>query len=257
MQKMEDNELIQGLDDLYSNKPIAYIKFCEKEKYSEDICKGFLYANTPNFFREKERKSGIRGQGDKYECLSVLNVENIRMVDPKTGLTMFTAPKGQMTIGIKSDDTVSLVCFYGLRITDLTLLSYDETHATFQIPIELIGKMKEFGEYCAIIQPKELEERISDYCESVNAQYIFNKISYCPQNRIDRINSFNNSTLERFLYKNEDLAYQNEYRLAIDIMCPEDHYIRIGKLQNAISLKAENLERFEIEINFKTEINGA
>lgn len=157
-----------------------------------------------------------------------------------------------MKIEIKNDDTISLVCFFGLRITELTLISFDEYHAVFEIPVEIIKKMKVFGNYCVVMQTKELEEQITKYCEMENVQYIFKKIIYCQQNRIDRIDSFNNVTLQRFLYKNEDLAYQNEYRLAIDMECPEDHYIRIGKLQNVVSLKAEDLNKFNIEITYKT-----
>lgn len=202
----EKETIVQGLDDLYGNNPIAYLKFCAEEKFADDICKGLLYANTPKFFREIEIQSGVRGQGDKYECMSVLDVENIRMVDPKTELTMFTAQKGQMKIGIKNDDTISLVCFVGLRITELTLISFDEYHAVFEIPVELIKRMKAFGNYCVVMQTKELEEHIAKYCEIAKVQYIFKKIIYCQQNRIDRIDSFNNATLQRFLYKNEDLA---------------------------------------------------
>lgn len=245
-------EIVQGLDDLYGNNPIAFLKFCKEKKYAEQICEGTLYANTPQYFRDEEIKSGVRGQGDKNECLSVQDVENIRMIDHKTGLTMLTAQKGQMKMGIKKDDTISLVCFYGLRIKELTLISFDDYHAVFQIPLDLIDGMKVFGNNCVLIQTKELEERIAKYCEIAKVQYIFDEVIYCQQNRIDRINSFNNATIQRFIYKDEDLAYQHEYRLAIDMECPEDHYIRIGKLQNVVSLMAEDLYKIKIDIRYKT-----
>lgn len=248
----EKETIVQGLDDLYGNNPIAYLKFCDKEKFADDICKGLLYANTPKYFRDKEIQSGVRGQGDKNECLSAQEVENICMVDHKTGLTMFTAQKGQLKIGIKKDDTISLVCFFGLRIKELTLISFDEYHAVFQIPLDLIKEMKAFGDYCVVIQTKELDEHIAKYCEMAKVQYIFQEVTYCQQNRIDRINSFNNATIQRLIYKDEDLAYQHEYRLAIDMECPEDHYIRIGKLKNVVSLMAEDLYKIKIDIRYKT-----
>ncbi len=51
------------------NTPIFYLKFTSQLNYAEDILRGELYANTPEFFRLQEEKSGERGQGDKNELI--------------------------------------------------------------------------------------------------------------------------------------------------------------------------------------------
>jgi len=79
---------------------------------------------------------------------------------------------------------------------------------------------------------------------------LFDKIEYCDQNRIDRIQAFNKSAKERFLYKNADLSYQREYRLAIADEMPQDHYVLIGKLNNTKILKAEELRQLKFSIEY-------
>lgn len=39
-----------------------------------------------------------------------------------------------------------------------------------------------------------------------NCDYVFDKIEYCKRNRIDRLQAFNKSEKEIFLYKNSDLS---------------------------------------------------
>ena len=82
--------------------------------------------------------------------------------------------------------------------------------------------------------------------------YLFDKVEYCNQNRIDRIESFRTGAKERFLYKNTDLAYQREYRLAIAIEIPEDNFIRVGKLTAAAYIEAEKLKDLIFSVNYKS-----
>ena len=84
-----------------------------------------------------------------------------------------------------------------------------------------------------IVNGKELEHHINCYCEENECDYIFDKVEYCEQNRLDRMQVFSKSAKERFLYKNKDLAYQREYRLVIAHEMPIDHFVRIGKLDNS------------------------
>lgn len=245
----DDKDIILGLDDYFGNQPICFLKFCKCEEFARQVCEGELYANTPKYFRELELKTKIRGQGDKYELLSVLDVDNIRLIDPKSGLVMFTSSKGKMKTEIKKDANKSLVCFTGLRVNNLSLDYADEKKVVFSVPLDLINQMKEFGDYCAVIGANDLERKIKEYCDASNVQYIFRAVEYCSQQRIDRIEAFNNATIDRFIYKNEDLSFQKEFRLAVDIECPEDHFIRIGKV-NSVCMQADELSKMYIEIPY-------
>lgn len=75
--------------------------------------------------------------------------------------------------------------------------------------------------------------------------------SYCDPNRIDRIEVFKTGAKERFLYKNADLSYQREYRLAIGIEIPDDHYIRIGQFESAACIPSEKLKDLYYTVNYK------
>jgi hypothetical protein len=77
-------------------------------------------------------------------------------------------------------------------------------------------------------------------------------VEYCDQNRIDRVEVFKTGAKERFLYKNPDLAYQREYRLAIAIEIPEDHFIRIGNLASATCIESEKLKDLIFTVNYKS-----
>ena len=75
-------------------------------------------------------------------------------------------------------------------------------------------------------------------------------IEYCEQNRLDRMQAFNKSAKERFLYKNSDLSYQREFRLAIAHEIPEDHFINIGKLTNTKIFSTEEIKGIKFSIGY-------
>ena len=94
------------------------------------------------------------------------------------------------------------------------------------------------------------KEKIASYCGNIDCEFLFDKVEYCSQNRIDRMQAFNTSSAERFLYKNEDLAYQHEYRMVLPIEIPADHYIRIGKLENAKVVPSSMLQNLVFSISY-------
>lgn len=52
------------------------------------------------------------------------------------------------------------------------------------------------------------------------------------------------------MYKNEDLSYQREYRLALACEIPSDHFIDMGAFKNAEIFKSDNLKSIVFTINF-------
>ena len=79
---------------------------------------------------------------------------------------------------------------------------------------------------------------------------VYDKVEYCEQNRLDRMQAFSKSAKERFLYKNKDLAYQREYRLVIAHELPIDHFVRIGKLDNTKILETGDMREFKFSIGY-------
>lgn len=249
--------LIEELEKLTGKRPLFYLKFCSMKKYAEDVCAGKLFSNTPKHFREQELASGERGQGDQYELLSIIEAQGITMCDSETGEVVLVAPKGSLRVQFKDDDIIPIVSFVGISLSDMILEYADETHADFLFPFtdeEYSSMSKIFGEYCVMLNGRELENHIQEYCRINGCDYVFDKIEYCEQNRIDRIQAFNKSAKERFLYKNKDLAYQREYRLAIAHEIPEDHFIDIGTMNNTKILKSEQLKGMIFSIEYVSRI---
>lgn len=245
--------LLSQLESFLGTKPICYLKFCSKEEYANSVLEGDLFSNTPRYFREKEKETGDRGQGDADELILALQTENILVVDNETGNPVFSFPKGKMRLRFNDDDSIPIVSFTGFTLREMKLVSANEKSATFVFPFsqeEYAEMGKQFGEYCVIIGARELEEKIASYCGNIDCEFIFDKVEYCSQNRIDRMQAFNTSSAERFLYKNEDLAYQHEYRMVLPIEMPADHYIRIGKLENAKLIPSSMLQNLAFSISY-------
>jgi len=245
--------LVKQIESLTSPHPFFYLKFCSCESFAKDVCDGNLYSNTAEYFRKKEIEAGERGQGDRFELMLSLQTENITLVDDETNEVVLTVPHGVCNFRFRNDELIPIVSFVGIPLGDMDIVEADESHADFIFPFtndEYITMKERFGEYCVILEARELEMRIATYCNLLGLDYIFDKVIYCDQNRIDRIQTFNRSEKERFLYKNCDLSYQREYRLAVGMEIPKDHFIRIGKLHNSTIIKADELKNLKFTINY-------
>ena len=136
---------------------------------------------------------------------------------------------------------------------DMKLVYADEKRADFLFSFteeEYDSMVEKFGKFCVIVNGRELERHINYYCEENECDYIFDKVEYCEQNRLDRMQAFSKSAKERFLYKNKDLAYQREYRLVIAHELLIDHFVRIGKLDNTKILETEDMREFKFSIGY-------
>lgn len=104
-----------------------------------------------------------------------------------------------------------------------------------------------------LLAKKFLRQRISEYAETHHVNYIFDAVHYCESNNIDRMLAFGAAKSNRFLYKNEDLKYQREYRLALDMDLPKDHFIRLGNISAAASyIDSREMRNMEVVIHYQT-----
>lgn len=249
----ERNYLVEQVESLTGKRPLFYLKFCSCKEFAQDVCNGKLYANTAEFFRQKEIETGERGQGDQFELLLALQTLDITMCDSENGNIIFTFPKANTTFRFKDDDIIPLVSFVGIPFSETNITYADENHAEFMLPFtdeEYNNMSEKFGKYCVIIGAREIEDRIKSYCKNSECEYIFDKVEYCDQNRIDRIQAFNKSAKERFLYKNADLSYQREYRLAIGIEIPKEHFIEIGCISSAVIVETNELKNLLCSVRY-------
>ena len=248
----EIQSLVSQIEGLSSKRPMFYMKFCRERRFAENILDGNLFANTPAYFREQELRSGIRGQGDKNELTLSFIADRIRAFDRETGNLAFTTPAATIRIRFNDDEKIPLVSFVGIPLHDMKFITADEKHAEFEFPFtekEFSEMQDSFGPYCVLIGARELETRIEQACSSKGVDYLFDPVMYVPSNSLEKLRCYQTGAKERFLYKDEDLSYQREYRLALGIEIPEDHFIRIGKLETATILSSATLKdlRFAVE----------
>ena len=185
--------------------------------------------------------------------ISVIEAQNINIYDSESGDIVFNGLNGNLRVQYNDDNDIPLVSFVGIPLSQMKLKYADENHADFLFPFsdeEYDTMFEKFGKYCVIINGSELESHIIEFSKAVKCDYIFDKIEYCDQNTIQRIQSFNKASKKRFLYKNTDLAYQREYRLALAIEMPDNHYISIGKLTECKIFKSEKLKNLVLSISY-------
>lgn len=251
----EITSLVAQIEGLSGTRPMFYLKFCGKKKYAEDVLSGKLYANTPEYFRQQELKSGVRGQGDKNELTLTFVANKLDAYDRETGDLAFTMSAPTVRIKYNNDEKIPLVSFVGIPLRDMKFINADEYHAEFDFPFseQEFDEMEDtFGPYCVLINARELELRIKKACASSGIDYIFDPVMYVPSNSLEKMKAYHTGEKARFLYKDEDLSYQREYRLALAIEIPEDHYIHIGKLENAKILDSSALKSLRISVGYQS-----
>lgn len=260
---IDKEDLISQLENLIGTRPLFYLKFCSKEKFAKDVCNGDLYGNTAEYFRKKEIESGIRGQGDRFEMILPIKTTDVSVYDIETGDLIALFEGGNAMLQINDDDLFPIVCFVGITLREMELIEADESHAVFQLPFseeEYRNMEKQFGSYCVIVGASELEQHINSFCSDNKYDYIFDAVDYCRENRIERMQAYAKRSKNRFLYKNDDLRYQREYRLAVAVEMPDDHFLRVGKLKTARIIPSESLQNMDFSIKYvshvKENVNG-
>ena len=241
----EENLTIEEIESVIGEEPIFYLKFTSKESFANDVVEGKLYANTPEWFRNKELETGEHGQGDKNELQYAMPLFSIRFINPETGNCDFELPHANGRIAFKDDDKLPLVCFVGIPLHEMRIIS--QTPETMEIALpfsesEYSEMGKRFGEYCVIVEAKALIEGLQQYCNDNSCQYILKKVTYCVSNFKEKAEAFANGSTDRFFFKDEDFAYQREYRLVLSREIPDDHFIKISSLKGkATVVKSEQL----------------
>lgn len=251
----EKEILIKQIEIHLGERPLFYLKFCEEVSWANDVAAGNLYGNTAECFRIIENKTGECGQGDKQDLINIIETQRVIMMDPDTGTPVLIATSGTLNIKYSSDKKIPIVSFVGISLRDMVLEDFNEKRANFRFPFtddEFKSMKLKFGNYCTILGAREIEARIENYCKEIGgADYIFDKVVYCPQNTFQRIEAFNNGDKQRYLYKNECFSYQREYRLAIAIEMPNDHFIRLGKIESAKVFNSDVISNFRFSIEYK------
>lgn len=232
---LEEKEIKQELKRFIGDAPLLYLKHVMNEKRAKDLYNGKLYMNTVKFFRELEEKTGKRGQGDRHELLQSLKLTNGRIINYDTNGVFLEFSAANATIEIKGDQDKYLYCISEITVDDLELSESGKSSVEFKLPFtkQLTEKLKkDFGEYVVLINGPGFRQKIYSLINEGKVQAIFGKVKYCEPNTLQRMEAYNTFSAERFLYKDIDLAYQKEYRLAVSREFVKGNYFNIGSLKN-------------------------
>lgn len=251
---MDKENVKNELKDFFREQPLFFIKFVNKKEYAEDICNGKLFMNKVSYYRELEKKSQKKGQGDIGELKNRIHGFDGTLTSEDKSISI--PIKGSIDFEFNEDKCTPIFCLMGIKINDLEISEYDDTYVKliFKYDKEEIENFKDdFGKYVVIINPMKFKENIYKSLEKINKNWIFGEVRYRGINDFDRIQAFSKQDVTRFLYKDKYFKYQKEYRLVIDESIEYPKTIEIGQLKDStIVMEVENLEKgLELTLNFK------
>lgn len=203
---------------------VAFLKFTSCEKYAQDIINGKFYSNTVRFFRELEKDTRIRGQGDINELLYSIHYAKIQVFDSKTMTMILESNNASAKVYHQSDDDVPLICFVGIKESDLVLIRNYDDRIEYKLPFtdeEYAEMTTRFGDYCVLINPEALIKRIIELHDEHDV--LFEPINYVVGDDLEKATAHFEGHINRFFFKDKDLEYQREYRLCIYEKMPSDH----------------------------------
>lgn len=202
-----------------------FVKF---SNYIDDIKNGKIYFNTLQYFIDKEKNSGIAGQGDKFEGqYPVLSIKsqysNIEVVTNCTKSSGF--------------EKFRIFC-----ITRLTPQSIQNGEGVYKLTNEQKLEFKSFGcsSCITVIKIDEFIQRFENVCKIANYEYAHGLVVYedfyNPSKDMEI--AVKDNPLAVCFRKDKRFELQQEYRF---IICEniENPYLEIGDIHD-ISYVAKN-----------------
>lgn len=225
-----------------NNTYVMFLKFFRKKEYADSFLNGYWYFNTVKFFIELEKKTGIRGVGDKNELTYQIPYCKLRVIDPISKIEIFKSTnKAKASLCNEKDLNTPLLCF--VKIVEDDLIHLSENKYSLPFSKQEIKKMNEtFGPYCVLMTVPAVEDKIIKLKKKFRLS--FNDIKYVEPQDESKAYSYFNSTIERFFYKDIDLSYQREFRLCIFEDLPSNHIFRVDKFEpnEALLLETKTLQ---------------
>ncbi len=86
------------------------------------------------------------------------------------------------------------------------------------------------GDYCVLITPEALIKRLNELNKNYGID--FKAVNYVKSDDLSKANAHFYGDISRFYYKDEDFAYQREYRLCLFEEMPKDHFFNVEPFNN-------------------------
>lgn len=236
------------------------VKFVNPE-HLDTLLDGNLYMNTLGHFIEQEKKTKIRGQGDKYEGAHVFPVQNIKIIDPKTDQVIATAKTGTFQERYEGVKEIPVFCFTVFTAKDFKVIEEKEDSVTFILDIDEDEKNKileNFGSE-AVLLPSDFIEIIEEDSNNQNLDFIIRSVLYDDFTVInpERKKKFEEKSSEVITWKDRFFEYQREARFAIlnrPTQKPINFNMRSLREQSVVMDAEKFLKDYYVQVKFKKEV---
>lgn len=215
---------------------LGFLKFSKNIDWLKTLQDGILYMNPAQFYIDLEKKTNKKGMADKDECSIPLNNFSFKLKAHKTGEIVMTGTSQKANITLNDANKRPIFCMTALDEENLKIVN--ETSEEYILAIELanLDKIKtEFGEHVLFINPEKMIDQLISKLESDNLSCRAQKVIYSNLdiNTQTRINDCISIPHQSIFYKNQELAYQNEYRIALTSIDTNTAYqLNIGSLKD-------------------------
>ncbi|MGS5019214.1 hypothetical protein [Paenibacillus sp. JJ1683] len=222
---MTDNKLNE-------NTPIVFLKFSNNVDWLNDIKNGNLYMNNGRYFIEREKATGEKGIGDKFELSNIIKNAEIR--DANTEVLFGT---GDINFRFDFLGNKPLFCLSLLQLKHFKLIETNDVESIYSLNLsrESLEQMRgEFGEYALIINYRDFSDRISESFQKQNYKFFHGSVIYHDENSLaERFQAHIKFDPKLFFYKHNTFSHQLEYRFVLDnVQSEQPLKVNIGDLSD-------------------------
>lgn len=200
-------------------KPLELlVKLFQEKQHADEFRKGNLYANPLSYFQKMEKKDGI---ADPFEGSVYSGKDSIFKIGPSQGELVDITPHLIGPVRLQRVNHVNVICFHLWKTPFFQSNNAIPLDNPIETEIEIPRRIQdEFGPYMILIHnTAEFIDRVE---KEIRKQYIANKFYKCMHGMVAYKDNFpisweEQSAMHSAFYKREKYAYQNEYRIAIEL----------------------------------------
>lgn len=246
------------LSEVRSKEEILLMIKFTKEDYVNSIVNGNLYMNNIKYFVDLENRTGIKGQGDKYEASNVISDVEIKFY--KAGTDQLIAEGHAEEIIDRSSffDDLPIFCITAFSTNDFKIIRETRDYYEVAFDVEELERnrmLANFGEKAILINPKLFLDKIDGFFKNGKTEYVAGKVNYknLKINDKERIMNYRNHVLLPMFTKDKYYEYQREFRIVALGKRTENNYIaNIGSLEKIAFFITNTKEVFtEITLQIK------
>lgn len=219
----------------YKGHIFGFLKFT---RYIESLQDGNLFMNNLEYYINLERKSGMKGKGDKYEAAQVFSEISMRMVDQKTGELFLEGQSSSMYFRMNGDEKRPVYCLFTMDGDIIEVIEEDNEHyiAKISLPDEPVEKMIcEFGDEMLFINPVVFLNRVRTTFNRLGYSYNAANVVYDDYNvnTPKRMESYMTQGNDIYFWKDKYFENQKEFRIVLtDVEIDEPMIVNIGDIRD-------------------------